>query len=293
MKVRLQNNPNISLSKNILNCLQNEGIRGFFKGMSLPIASISVLNAFIFAGNEISKSQIGKEKDDDLTILESTICGFFAGAFVTPYSTFVENVKCKLQIQINNKENSYYKGVYDLLNKTYKLEGIKGVFKGNIVNFFREVFGYAGQFGSYHAIKLLICKYNNIEFSKLSNTHLLFAGGVSGSFAWLTSYPFDIIKTLIQTGKIIPCQDQLKNEKLMKLVNENEAYFKESGIKFYNYNTKYFDGGLISAANHIYIANGFKGFWIGFVPVVLLNFLGNGLMFVIYERVKEYLTERL
>ncbi len=163
MKVRIQKNPDIKLSSNISLCFKNEGIRGFFKGMSLPLASISFLNSISFIGNEFCKKLIGKQTDSEMNIFESTACGFFAGIVITPFTTPIEIVKCKLQIQVENKHNAYFKGVYDLIDKTIKLNGIKGFFKGTVITFLRETIGYAGQFGSYHAIKILLCHIRDIN----------------------------------------------------------------------------------------------------------------------------------
>ena len=291
MKVRIQKNPDISLYTNAQSCYRNEGIFGFFKGMSLPLASISFLNSLSFIGNEFCKKLIGKRTDSEMNIFESTACGFFAGAVITPFTTPIELVKCKLQIQVENKNSAYFKGVNDLIYKTIKLNGIKGLFKGSVVTFLRETVGYAGQFGCYHYIKLLLCKSRNIHFDNLSEIDYIIAGGLSGAFAWLVSFPFDVLKTLIQTGKIIN-QDSVACSKNLLYVSENKNY-KEKGLIFYEYESKYYDGGVISSMKHVYLLKGIKGFYIGFLPVVIISIIGNAVMFLVYEKIKLVFEKRL
>ncbi len=59
---------------------------------------------------------------------------------VTP----VELVKCKLQVQYDNKKKRY-KGIIDCLVKMYKAYGIKGLYQGNYATIVCEVPAYAGK----------------------------------------------------------------------------------------------------------------------------------------------------
>ena len=278
MKVRRQKNPDIRFATNVKACYKNEGIRGFYKGMFLPITTISFINAISLVGNEFTKKMIGKN-DKNLTIPESLFCGFAAGLYLTPFVTVIENVKCKLQIQNDNKSNSYYKGVRDLLTKTIKKDGIKGIFKGNVVTLFRETISYAGQFCLYHTFKLHYSKKRNVSIENLTKKDYLISGGISGMFGWFVCYPFDVAKTLIQTGKVMEPNNIKNKERSLSFVKENVKYKEQTGLIFYDYKKNYYDGGLKSAFNHIYLTNGLKGFTIGFLPLAIITTIGNAVMF--------------
>lgn len=103
----------------------------------------------------------------------------------------IELVKCRLQIQRESKSTAYYKGPVDCVKKILIEEGVsKGLFKGLISTFAREVPCYAGQFGSFYLTKQLIMKIKGFQsMSELKPIHSFIAGGVGGFFAWLVSYP--------------------------------------------------------------------------------------------------------
>lgn len=287
MKVRKQSHPTMNFIQNVTSCIKNEGITGFYKGLSFPLTTISIVNALSLVGNEFSKVKIiGKTDDNKLTLFESTLSGFYAGLFVVPIVVPVELVKCKLQLQRESKKQSYYKGVRDVLYKTYKYEKIKGVYNGTVVTTFRECIGFAGQFGSYHFAKYLISNYKQVKFENLSSLDLLIAGGISGFFSWLVCYPFDIAKTLIQTGNAFNCLDKNNKHLAESCIKFDNEYFNRSGLKAFRYNKIYYDGGVISAFKHIYFTKGLHGLFLGFMPIGVAAFFANGIMFLSYEKVK-------
>lgn len=63
----------------------------------------------------------------------------------TVVATPVELVKTRLQVQKASKSNSYYKGIFDCLRKTYYYNGIRGVYKGNLITNLREIPAIAGK----------------------------------------------------------------------------------------------------------------------------------------------------
>jgi len=77
--------------------------------------------------------------DNTLGIISGGFCGLVNCVLVTP----IELVKCRLQIQADNKKKMY-KGIMDCLVKTYNHSGIRGLYKGNYATIMREVPAYAG-----------------------------------------------------------------------------------------------------------------------------------------------------
>lgn len=59
--------------------------------------------------------------------------------FCTVVATPVELVKTRLQVQRSSKVNSYYNGIFDCLKKTYIYNGIRGIYKGNLITNLREI----------------------------------------------------------------------------------------------------------------------------------------------------------
>lgn len=285
MKSRLQSNSKLSVTEGIKNCFKFEGISGFYKGMSIPLYTISLINAISLAGNEITKKFIGKHNDNELTLSESLFCGFMAGIYCTPIVTPVELIKCKLQIQTQSKSNSYYKGVFDLVKKTYQSHKFCGLYKGNYITLMRESVGYGTQFGVYHSFKIFCSQRGKKSVEDITNMEYMIAGGFAGSIAWMVTYPIDVIKTLIQTGAILDClkvENKAKSESCISFDNKNS----KEGIKLYNYYAKFYDGGSFSCFKHVLYSRGINGFFTGLGPVFVSTFFANAVMFLLYEESK-------
>ena len=124
-----------------------------------------------------------------MTLKQGMFCGGVAGLINCVIITPVELVKCRLQVQFENKSKSYYKGVIDCLGKVYRADGIKGIYTGNFITILREIPAYAGQFGAYHLMKMGLCKLKHKKFSELSNLEIVFCGTVGGYSAWQFAYP--------------------------------------------------------------------------------------------------------
>ena len=82
----------------------------------------------------------------EMTLSEGFLCGGVAGFVNCIVITPVELVKCRLQVQKDAIKNSYYTGIRDCLIKTWKKDGIKGLYKGNFASIAREIPAYGGKF---------------------------------------------------------------------------------------------------------------------------------------------------
>lgn len=281
----MQTFPEKPLIANVVDCYYKEGISGFYKGFSLPFATASIVNAASLVGNEFSKSLIGSKSDKNLSVSSSFVCGALAGFFATFVTTPVELIKCKLQLQSEQKGSSYYKGVRDCLSKTYFNQGgIRGMYKGCVSTFYREVFGYAAQFGCYQYLKLKLIKMRNVEYDSISSIDIMLAGSFAGSFGWIVSYHYDFVKTLIQTQQKLNCDDKERSIKAMSYVEEHYCQSKKKIL--YNYKPYFFDGGVYSCFMHVYYSKGVSCFFKGLLPSSIGQFYSYGIMFLVYEKLK-------
>jgi hypothetical protein len=132
----------------------NEGLTGYYKGVSAPLVSVPFINSIIFASLEITKKFIQIVKgSDDLTLAEIGFAGGVAGLFNTLVVTPIELVKCKMQMQ---KKMRKYKTSIECFVKQIMKNGIKGIYQGNSITLVREISGNAAQFYSYEACKRYI-----------------------------------------------------------------------------------------------------------------------------------------
>ena len=81
----------------------------------------------------------------------------------------------------------------------------------------------------------------------------MIAGGVGGISFWTSVYPFDAVKSRIQVE------------------SSNDS--------------------ILTVLTKIYKNHGFRGLYSGYSITVFRSFIGSGVLFVVYENIKESLTK--
>eukprot|EP01016_Furgasonia_blochmanni_P013168 TRINITY_DN1666_c0_g2_i7.p2 TRINITY_DN1666_c0_g2~~TRINITY_DN1666_c0_g2_i7.p2 ORF type:complete len:190 (-),score=48.09 TRINITY_DN1666_c0_g2_i7:567-1136(-) len=170
-----------SLYETIKFTLTQEKLSSFFKGMSFPFYSVPVVNAIVFGSYEFYKrilnsQAVSNNEDSHEAYMQGLYSGFFAGFVNAWVVSPVELVKCRLQVQLDNKENlssaNRYTGPMDVVKKIAKKDGFKGFFRGNVATMLRELPCYGAQFAAYEATKdFFKAKYGEYMF-----WHKLIAG---------------------------------------------------------------------------------------------------------------------
>jgi hypothetical protein len=121
--------------------------------MGPPLVTVPLINSIVFASYEFCKRLMGVRSEKEFTFVQSLWSGMFAGFVNSFVLSPIELVKCRLQIQREDKAHAYYKGPIDCLKKIINEEGPKGPFKGLVSTISRETPCYAGQFGGYYLTK--------------------------------------------------------------------------------------------------------------------------------------------
>jgi solute carrier family 25 carnitine/acylcarnitine transporter 20/29 len=203
IKVRLQ-----TMSyRNPFHCfaqtLRFEGVRGLYKGLSSPLLGDSLTNSIVFGVYGLTRrAQLAEgqtEEHFDLLSL-SQICwagaavGVAAGVFLAP----VELVKIRLQVQTAS-EKRIYAGPVDCLRKILKSDGPMGLMRGLFATWWRDIPGFAAYFVSYEWLRRTMTPVGH-SLDELPPLKQLLAGGLGGIAAWVISYPFDVLKSRIQTN---------------------------------------------------------------------------------------------
>jgi hypothetical protein len=101
-------------------------------------------------------------------------------------------MKCLQQLQIEQRIR-----LSEILRRIIKANGYFGLYRGFWATFNRDVVATGLCFYVYNTLK------DHYQAKDLFDHHTnLLIGGVSGIIAWLSTYPFDTIKTIIQTTHI-------------------------------------------------------------------------------------------
>lgn len=195
--------------------------KSLYKGLTFPLMG-EVLNAslvFGIYGNIKDKIKLNGYK-------QNAISGFISGIMSAFVLCPLEMFKIKKQLGINNWCNPY---------------------RGISATVMRDAPFHVVYFTGYEYIK------NQIKKKKqLDNGDYILAGGISGMLAWTSSYPFDMIKTKIQSGDIMKIKDALST---------------------------------------IYKTKGIRGLFKGYFPTILRAFPVNATCFLVYEHIMKFLNK--
>jgi hypothetical protein len=123
-----------------------------------------------------------------LVLLAGLFTGIPSAIVVTP----IDHMRIKMQA-INNTK---YKSSIDVGRKIFNQHGIKGLYQGFYPTILGEVIGTGIYFGTYESV---IRKLRNSNDYPPSKKVSFFAGGIAGCLSWLSIYPIDYIKTIIQS----------------------------------------------------------------------------------------------
>ena len=176
---------------------------------------------------------------------KATVCGSFAGFMQAIVICPMEHVKCRLQTQHRKGSINYkYKGPIQATRSIIHEFGVQRLYQGWCCTLWREVPAFGLYFSMYDYLKDQANEYLANNMNVIHNTQLspssgtptrdhshtwlasAFAGGCAGCFTWVIIYPFDIIKTRIQTA---PLSTPLNQLTIMKIGSD---IVQQHGIKY-------------------------------------------------------------
>lgn len=135
-------------------------IFNLYRGLSYPLTSSAIVNGFLFYSNN-SINNFTKN---------NFVSGFVTGTICSPLINIFETLKIKEQL---NKKQCITK-----LLKYSKM--------GFSATLLRESIGTSIYFGSYNYLK--------------KDYNAFVSGSIAGASSWLLTYPFDVIKSRLQSG---------------------------------------------------------------------------------------------
>eukprot|EP00158_Paraphelidium_tribonemae_P002048 Partr_v1_DN25071_c0_g1_i1_m50912 putative carrier protein len=245
--------------------VKKESVRGLFKGMTSPMVGVALVNSLLFGvyGAVLTQQTGDLPPGTHPALMQIFIAGSVSGMVNTFISTPVELVKIQLQNQgadfkgtgkklpksilISNVtsglartayhttatrlrdpprtiDRSAFKGNLDFFKRVYASHGFRGFFRGFPVTFLRETPSYGAYFVSYE----VFCRMLKPEGQDtLSGWRLMLAGGLGGVVGWGSTYPFDVVKTVIQsdTNIVMPKNRPMSTWECLRMM------YREQGIR--------------------------------------------------------------
>ncbi|EME78204.1 uncharacterized protein MYCFIDRAFT_72685 [Pseudocercospora fijiensis CIRAD86] len=209
VKVRLQTTTEY---QGALDCatriLKNEGATAFYKGTLTPLIGIGACVSVQFAAFNYAKRAFEAQNASKLNKSPATLdaephplsygqyyaAGAFAGLTNTLLSAPIEHVRIRLQTQPHGA-GRLYNGPLDCIRKL----GGAGLYRGTSVTLLREAQAYGFWFLTFEYLMNQDVKRNNYLRKEVATWKVALYGGLAGEMLWIASYPFDVIKSKMQT----------------------------------------------------------------------------------------------
>lgn len=166
-----------------------------------------------------------------------------------------EVIKCKLQTQSlrsssSSASTSEFRRTVDCMKNIYKVDGLRGYYRGFNATLTREAPSIGMYFFSYRFIKEWLTKLQGLP--EANSAAIMLAGGFAGALSWTTVYPCDVIKTNLQSTAIPGAPTS-----------------------------------MVGMAQYLYKRHGMKVFFRGLGTTIIRAFPVNAATFMCYERLKE------
>jgi solute carrier family 25 carnitine/acylcarnitine transporter 20/29 len=184
---------------------KTEGPLAFYKGTLTPLigigACVSVqFGAFHEARRRFEAHNASKNPlSPGLSHSQYYAAGAFAGIANSVISGPIEHVRIRLQTQPHGAAR-LYSGPLDCVRKLSAHEGVlRGLYRGEAVTVLREAQAYGVWFLAFEYMMNSDAARNGIERKEIPSWKIAAYGGLAGEALWLASYPFDVVKSKMQS----------------------------------------------------------------------------------------------
>ncbi|XP_059372636.1 solute carrier family 25 member 48 [Carassius carassius] len=235
--------------KNTLHCVvtiyKKENVTGFFKGLSFPLASITLYNSMVFGFFSNTQRLISRYRYGDgrhpCSMFDLTVASMLTGLVSVGVGAPVDLVKIRLQMQtqpvlaenfnlagngsvplrsMGIQSQLLYRGPLHCISTVLQNEGIQGLYRGAGAMILRDVPGYTLYFVPY----TLFCNWLNPDGNaSLHPCCIWLAGGLAGSISWVTATPADVVKSRLQA-------DAMQQRKYKGILHCTMQSYKTEGI---------------------------------------------------------------
>ncbi|KAM8832048.1 solute carrier family 25 member 47-A isoform 1-T1 [Spinachia spinachia] len=192
----------------------NEGVYGFFKGMTLPLATIALTSSVVFGTYRNCLqclTQARGARSGPSGKLDVFLSGMAAGVAQTSVMAPGDIVKVRLQCQTEPRgaaaagggggggggatHKPKYRGPVHCLLRIAQEEGFRGLYRGALPLMLRDAMSYATYFLTYSVVCQLLTESGE---KRPSWSGVMLAGGVAGVVGWTWATPMDVIKSRLQ-----------------------------------------------------------------------------------------------
>ncbi|KAF5380982.1 hypothetical protein D9615_004030 [Tricholomella constricta] len=216
LKSRLQTTKTpISIARLAGLVYREEGIMGFYRGLWIPLMTISFVRAASFTIYNRTKEHFRNHnilcRDSIIDVaLTGGFSGAMSGALISFTSAPFELVKIRRQLEYTiaaSKGIHLVKppGTAEAVKEIFRTNGIAGLYTGFRLHFLRDTSGTALYFLEYDGMRHLLGRKRSGEQGQTpawlpihQSVVPFFCGSLAGVTSWALIYPLDVVKTKIQ-----------------------------------------------------------------------------------------------
>ncbi|KAL8923279.1 MAG: hypothetical protein Q9208_004679 [Pyrenodesmia sp. 3 TL-2023] len=187
---------------------KEEGPLAFYKGTLTPLVGIGAcvsvqFGGFHYARRQFEASNTLKGRPASLSYTQLYASGAFAGLANSFLSGPIEHVRIRLQTQPHGA-GRLYSGPLDCVRKLGVHEGVmRGLFRGQAVTVLREGQAYGCWFLTFEYLMNRHSLTYSVPRDNIPTPLIALYGGLAGEVLWLSSYPFDVIKSKMQSDGFV------------------------------------------------------------------------------------------
>jgi len=203
--------------------VQREGATALWRGALPAFSSAAVENAVVFTANGFFRRQLADGlPESSLSLPQHAVIGGLSGVLSATAICPAEVVKCRLQYLVKASPAASASPLACVVD-IYRQAGVRGFFSGLPALLMRDVPFNALFFGSYRTFCRLCAfarmqngwgrhgssddKLGGTAVARVTHEHLspaeyFVCGGFAGMAAWSVIFPFDSVKSRMQSGSV-------------------------------------------------------------------------------------------
>ncbi|KAK4055933.1 hypothetical protein OIO90_002926 [Microbotryomycetes sp. JL221] len=193
--------PTVTAMSAVRSILQQENVRGLFKGVTSPMLGIAAINASVFTSYKYTMScMVGHSSP---TLWQICLAGASSGIFTSVLTTPIERLKILQQSSPAGQP-------VPSLTRLIRQHSIRSLYRGWTATMLRDL-----GFGPYFAVYEAVCRFDlndqtfepdprkemAKEVKEVGKGRILIAGGFAGIAGWGTTFALDVVKTRMQSSE--------------------------------------------------------------------------------------------
>ncbi|XP_007026884.2 PREDICTED: mitochondrial substrate carrier family protein B [Theobroma cacao] len=138
---------------------RDEGIFGLYKGLGATLLGVGPSIAISFSVYESLRSYWQLQRPDDSTIMVSLACGSLSGIASSTATFPIDLVRRRMQLEgVAGRARVYTTGLFGTFRHIIQSEGLRGLYRGILPEYYKVVPGVGIVFMTYETLKMLLSR---------------------------------------------------------------------------------------------------------------------------------------